>query len=126
MKAILVLALLAVLGFAVTSCGATKKVVVQVQTSPQPTMKVVVTPTGPVHHRTITVVNTVTVANVKAGTRIKCKGWSGRGVKVPPAGSEANVGGGTAKPNGVPPTSHQMRLNHSENGSLTVVCTSSG
>src|SRR6476659_7592624 len=68
---------------------------------------------------TITVVGTTTIPNVKAGTRIKCKGWLGHGGKVPRMGSEAIVGGGTAAPNGVPPTSHQIRLNHSENGSLT-------
>ena len=119
MKAILVLALLAVLGFTVAGCGATKKI------AAKGSLTAVAIPNANGPH-TITVVGTTTIPNVKAGTRIKCKGWLGHGVKVPRMGSEANVGGGTAAPNGVPPTSHQMRLNHSENGSLTVVCTSSG
>jgi hypothetical protein len=119
-KAILVLPLLAVLGFTVAGCGATKKIVVNVRTNS------LSTEIANDYPRTITVVGTTTISNVKAGTRIKCKGWLGHGVKVPRLGSEANVGGGTASPNGVPPTTHQMRLNHSENGSLTVVCTSSG
>ncbi len=119
MKAILVLALLAVLGFTVAGCGATKKI------AAKGSLTAVAIPNANAPH-TITVVGTTTITNVKAGTRIKCKGWLGHGVKVPRMGSEANVGGGTAAPNGVPPTSHQMRLNHSENGSLTAVCTSSG
>jgi hypothetical protein len=114
-KAILVLALLAGLGFTVAGCGATKGTIVNA--GPKP-----IRVSAP---HTITVIGTTTIPNVKAGTRIKCKGWLGHGVKVPRTGSEANVGGGTASPNGVPPTSHQMQLNHSENGSLTVACTSS-
>jgi hypothetical protein len=118
-KAILALALLAVLGFTVAGCGATKKI------EAKGSLTAVAIPNAHASH-TITVVGTTTIPNVKSGTRIKCKGWLGHGVKVPPIGGEANVGGGIAAPNGVPPTSHQMRLNHSENGSLTVVCTSSG
>ena len=119
MKAILALALLFVLGVTVAGCGATKKI------ATTGSLTAVAIPNAHTSH-TITVVGTTTIPNVKAGTRIKCKGWLGHGVKVPPMGSEANIGGGMAAPSGVPPTSHQMRLNHSENGSLTVVCTSSG
>jgi hypothetical protein len=120
-KAILGLALFAVLGFSLAGCGGTKKIAGTVSLP----LTAVAIPSANAPH-TITVVGTTTIPKVKAGTWIKCKGWLGHGVKVPPLGGEANVGGGTASPNGVPPTSHQMRLNRSESGSLTVVCTSSG
>lgn len=121
MKLLLALALLAVLGFAVAGCGSAKKAV-----SGGPRYIHVVT----LHKKAgsgliITVTGTLTIPNVKAGTRIKCKGWPGRGVKVPPPGSEANVGGGTATPSGTGSSSRNMKLTHLENGSVTVSCTQS-
>jgi hypothetical protein len=119
-KAILALALLALLGFLAAGCGATKKIVVKVETSSPSTT---IADVGP---GTITVVGsaTTTIPNVTTGTRIKCKGWPGRGVKVPPPGTQANVGGGKATPNGTL-KSHVVQLTHLANGSLTVSCTSS-
>jgi len=121
-KAILALVLLAVLGFAAAGCGATKKVVVSVQTNS------LAAKIAYQYARTITVDGSVTttIPNVLTGTRIKCKGWPGRGVKVPPPGSGADVGEGRATVNGTAPTSHDMQLTHQEDGSITVFCTSSG
>lgn len=120
MKTILGLVVLAALGFAGAGCGATKKIVVTVSTSSLPA-KIAAAKT-----RTITVVGSTTTAfpNVVSGTTIKCKGWPGRGVKVPPPGSEANVGVGKATPNGTAPPSHGMQVTHLRDGSVTVVCTS--
>jgi hypothetical protein len=117
MKPILALALLAVLGFAVAGCGSSKKA-----DSGQYQYSVTLyekAGSGP-----ITVTGTTTIANVKTGTRIKCKGWPGRGVKVPPPGSAANVGEGEVTPSGTTHSSRGMQLTHQENGSLTVSCTS--
>jgi hypothetical protein len=113
-KAILALALLALLGFA-AGCGATKKIVVRVQTGSVSNNEA----------RTITVAGsaTTTIPNVQTGTRIKCKGWPGRGVKAPAPGTTANVGGGKATPGGAQ-TSHSVQLTRLANGSLTVICTS--
>jgi hypothetical protein len=118
-KAIPVFALFAVLGFTVAGCGGTKKI------AAKGSLTAVAIPNANAPH-TITVVGTTTIPNVKAGTTIKCKGWLGHGIKVPRVGSEAGVAGGIASPSAVPTRSHQMRLRHLENGSLTVVCTSSG
>jgi hypothetical protein len=118
-RAILALAVLALLGLVAAGCGATKKIVVTVKTNS------LATEIANNEARTITVVGseTTTIPNVQTGTRIECKGWPGRGVKVPPRGSEANVGEGKATPNGTT-TSHGVQLTHLENGSLTVSCTS--
>jgi hypothetical protein len=119
-KVILSLALLALLGFAAAGCGASKKIVVKMRTNS------LATEIANNEARTITVVGsaTTTIPNVKTGTRIVCQGWPGRGVKVPPRGSEANVGEGRASPNGTS-RSHRVQLAHLENGSLTVSCSSS-
>jgi hypothetical protein len=108
-KAIRALALLAVLGFAAAGCGATKKIVVNVRTTP-------------LRHIMIHG-STATIPNVPTDARIKCRGWRGRAVRVPPRGSTANVGGGKAMPGGTS-SSENMQLTHQENGSLIVVCTS--
>jgi hypothetical protein len=108
-KALLTWTLLVVLGFAVTGCGATKKIVVNVRTTPLRTVKVL----G----------STATIPNVPTGTRIICRGWQ-RAVKVPPPGSEANVGEGIMTPNGTGSSSKSMKLTHLENGSVTVTCSS--
>jgi hypothetical protein len=108
-RPLLTLTLLAVLGSAVTGCGATKKVVVNVRTTPLRTVKVL----G----------STATIPNVPTGTRIICRGWK-RAVKVPPPGSEANVGQGRATPSGKASSSKSMQLTHLPNGSVTVTCSS--
>jgi hypothetical protein len=117
-KAILSLALLALLGFA-AGCGASKKIVVTVQTG---SVSIQIANNGT---RTITVAGsaTTTIPNVQTGTRIKCKGWPGRGVKAPAPGTTANVGGGKVTPGGAQ-TSHNVQLTRLANGSLTVLCTS--
>ena len=121
MKATLALVLLVVLGFAAAGCGATKKIVVTVQTNSLAAKIADDT-------RTITVdgSTTTTIPNVATGTRIECRGWPGRAVKVPPPGTGADVGGGKATANGTASTSHDMQLTHGMDGSVTVFCTSSG
>lgn len=122
MKATLALALLAVLGVAVAGCGATKRIVVKVDTNS------LAAKIGSESAGTITVVGApiTTIPKVKTGSRIKCTGWPGRGVKVPPRGSAADVGEGKATVNGTEPTSHDMQLTHLKDGSVTVLCTSTG
>jgi hypothetical protein len=113
-KAIVALALLAVIGFTVTGCGSSKK-------AGPATFAGVGLPPGA---NSITVTGNTEISNVKTGTRIKCKGWPGRGVKVPLPGAVANIGGGTVKPNGTK-TSRNMHLTRLENGSVRVICTRS-
>jgi len=113
-KAVLALAWLAVLSFTVAGCGGTRKVAVKG------------IPMGVPPPPTVTVAGTTTIRNAVSVLHVKCQGWPGRGVRIPPPGSDGNVGGGTVTPNGTATTSHQMQLHHSENGSLTVVCMSSG
>ena len=81
-KAILGLALFAVLGFSLAGCGGTKKIAGTVSLP----LTAVAIPSANAPH-TITVVGTTTIPKVKAGTWIKCKGWLGHGVKVPPLGA---------------------------------------
>jgi hypothetical protein len=107
LRPLLTFTLLVVLGSAVTGCGATKKIVVDVRTTPLRTVKVLGA--------------TATIPNVPTGTRILCRGWK-RAVKVPPPGSEANVGQGKATPSGKASSSKSMQLTHLENGSVTVTC----
>jgi hypothetical protein len=117
MKPLLALALLAVLGFAAAGCGSAKKAV-----SGGPRYIHVVTLHKKAGSGSITVMGTTTIPNVATGARIKCKGWPGRGVKVPAPGGEADAGGGTATPSGTGSSSRNMRLTHLENGSVTVAC----
>jgi hypothetical protein len=127
-KAIFVLALPAVLGFATAGCSATKKIDMQVRNMPIPSRVVEVTS---LDGRTITVFGSgATISNVKADTRIKCKGWVGEGVKIPRRGSAANVGqasnaGQISAVHG-PSSSLEMKLTHLWNGSVRVVCTPAG
>jgi hypothetical protein len=116
-KAILALALLALLGFGVAACGATTKIDVKVNTNS------LATEIANGEARTITVAGsaTTTIPNVKTGTRISCNGWPERGVRAPPPGTVAYVGGGEATPSGTK-TSHRVELRRLENGSLTVSC----
>jgi hypothetical protein len=119
MRVIPALVLLTVLGLAAAGCGATKRIVVNVQTNS------LATKIANQYPRTITVVGsaTTTIPNVPRGTRIKCKRWPGRAVVVPPLGSAADVGEGKATVNGTSPTSHEMQLTHREDGSVTAFCT---
>jgi hypothetical protein len=121
-RAIPALVSLTVLGLAATGCGATKKVVVNVQTDS------LAAKIATEYTRTITVdgSTTTTIPNVATGARIRCKGWPGRAVRVPPPGSAADVGEGKATANGTASTSHEMQLTHLADGSVTVFCTSSG
>jgi hypothetical protein len=76
MKPILVLASLAVLGFAAAGCGSDKKT-----NSGQ--YQYTVTLNKNVPSGTITVTGTATTAilNVKRGTHIGCKGWMGKDMR---------------------------------------------
>lgn len=114
MKPLLALALLAVLGFAVAGCGGTETI-----TSGGPPVSVFT------RAPTIRVSGSATIPNVPTGTRIICKGWPARGVKVPPLGGAANAGAGTATPGGTGSSSRNLKLTHLENGSVTVSCTQS-
>lgn len=107
MKLLLALALL---GFAVAGCGATKKVVVKINNG-----------FGP--HTPVAISGTETIPNVKTGARVICKGWAGQGVRVPPRG-EAVVGFASkiTIPGKKSPPVDQMSLKHRQNGSVTVTC----
>jgi hypothetical protein len=105
------LALLAVLGFAIAGCGATKKKIV------------VYDRVGPVNPIQVTGTGTTTIPNVKTGRPILCQGWKGPGVKVPPPGSSASDSESENSQAGtVPSSSKQIQLEHLPNGSLTVSC----
>jgi hypothetical protein len=100
---------LLVVAVAAAGCGATKRIVVNVRTTPARAIVV----DGP----------TTTISNVQTGMRIRCRGWR-QSVKVPPPGSTANAGEGKATPNGTS-SSKNMQLTHLANGSITVSCTAS-
>ena len=108
-RSIFALVLLAVLGFSVAGCGATKKIVLHVDT----------TPATPVFGQTITVVGptTTTIANVKTGTRIGCKDWDAQVATVPRRGDSDGVREG-----GPGTTSSELQMTHLENGSVTAAC----
>ena len=119
MRGIAALALLAVLGFAAAGCGSAKKA-----NSGGPGYAVTLYKKA--GSGSITVRGKATIPSVKPDTFVRCKGWIGRGVQVPPRGRAATVRQvvqtiGT--PSGVPST--QIRLHHLWNGSLTVSCTQS-
>jgi hypothetical protein len=126
-KAILVLGLLVVFGFAAAGCGAAKKNVSTVVTNPGTTA---ITNGGPVvpARPTITVLEpNTTVTNVKTGIWIRCKGWPAPGVQVPPRGGSlvANVGTVTATVGSTrtgSSSSEELRIRHLRNGSIRVVC----
>jgi hypothetical protein len=121
-KPILALALLAVAGLALVGCASTKK-------AASGSIRTVATTTGGelVAARNLTVLGlTATIANVRTGARVRCKGWLGPGVQVPPRGGEAgaNVGAvrvtSTGKKTSLP--SESLQLTHLRNGSIRVVC----
>jgi hypothetical protein len=106
MKPTAALALLAVLGFTVAGCGATKKIALHAET----------TPATLAFGKTITVAGatTTTSANVKSGTRIACKDWDAQLATVPPRG-EAD--GGRWSSGG-----SELQMTHLKNGSLIASC----
>jgi hypothetical protein len=106
-RAVLALALLVVVGFAVTGCGSSQKAISG----------------GPEKFNPMQITGTVTIPRVVSWHRIKCKGMPGRGVKLPPRGSTANVGAGKITANGTK-SSRNMQVTHLENGAVIVSCTS--
>jgi hypothetical protein len=104
---------LALLGLAVAGCGSGKKAQSQYVHTVTLYKK-----SGP-----ITVTGTTTIADVKTGTWIKCKGWTLRGVKVPPPGSASSVGETKMSSNGIKSSGPNMQMTRQQNGSLTVACT---
>ena len=123
MKAILALALLAVLGFTVAGCGSAKRAV---STTYELTVtKVPVNASGSI---TVTGITTTTIPNVAAGTRIICKTRQGMGanVKVPRVGATVSEGQLPLTQLGQePPPEQQIAVTHLTGGSITVSCTHS-
>ena len=124
MKPILVLALLAVLGFAAAGCGSGKKT-----NSGQYQYTVTLHKNVPSGTITVTGPATTAILNVKTGTHIRCKGWTGKDIRVPRLGSGLTVGesvklpGTPVKLPGTPvKETDVMFLTHRENGAITVAC----
>jgi hypothetical protein len=128
-KAILALGLLVAVGFAVAGCAGGKK-------SGTGPIEVTLTRTSsnvetgrPTASRITVVGSTATIANVRTGTQVRCQGWMGPSLKVPPPGQGvyANQGTGviTRTRNGHS-SSEEVQLTHLQNGSLKVVCRASG
>ena len=116
MKPILVLALLAVLGFAGAGCGSGKKT-----NSGQYQYTVTLhknVPSGPI---TVTGTATTSISNVKNGTHIRCKGWTGKDMRVPRLGSSLTRGESVKLSWSLAET-ELLSLTHRENGSITVYC----
>jgi hypothetical protein len=128
MKPTLVLAMLAVLGFAVAGCGGTKKAAVTVGGPMKHSGTATVDSIAGSHRMTTVhqfiVAGSVTIRNVKTGTQVACKGWHAQGVRVPPRG-RAVVGFApkSAIPGKKAHALDQMYLRHRQNGSITVNCT---
>jgi hypothetical protein len=121
---------LAVLGFAVAGCGATKKATLTVggpmKHSGTATVDSIVSSDRMKTAHQFIVAGSVTIKNVKTGTQVGCKGWNGQGVRVPPRG-QAVVGFASAMtiPGKKPQALAQMSLKHRQNGSIAVSCTRS-
>ncbi len=114
MKPILALTLLAVLGFAVAGCGSGKKT-----NSGQYTVTLRRdVASGPI---TVTGPATTAILDVKTGTHIRCKGWTGKDMRVPRLGSGLTLGE-SVKLSGSVTQTELMSLTHRENGSITVDC----
>lgn len=112
-----VLALLAVLGFTAAGCASSMR--------PGPTISAttgVVTLGGPALG-SITVTGTTTISNVDTATRIKCKGWLGRGVPVPAPRGEEAVSQATMTQSGTRHSPLELQATRPENGPVTVSCT---
>ena len=114
MRPILALALLAVLGFAATGCGATKKIVVHVDTNAA---------TNP-QMRTITVRGSAaTLQRVATGRLVTCHGWpAGEAAQVPGSGS-VEVETSQAGTAGSPPSPlRDIVVTRFHDGSVSVTC----
>jgi hypothetical protein len=117
-KAILALALLAMLGFTVAGCGSGKKAnagqyTVTLHNS---------VPSGPIRVRSA---GTTAISNAKTGTRITCTG--GMSAKVPRIGYTIEAGQGVGMFSGRssskrPQHQVEIELTHLLNGSVTVTC----
>jgi hypothetical protein len=111
MKAIVALALLAVVGFAVAGCGVTKKLGVK-SLGPGPK---------------VSFGSTMTVAQaaflpIKTGTVIVCTGGRPR-ARVPVRGGAVNVGSDVLTRKGtVPASSRSLQIRHLESGWVFVTC----
>lgn len=112
MKRFIALALLAVLGFA-AGCGATKKIVVNTQTSAL---------AGRIEkdsNSTITIDSSTPkrLANAYRGTRLTCKHWDGQTLRVPLRGSASltQVEVGTT-------TSLELHVTRTAGGRVTASC----
>jgi hypothetical protein len=116
MKPTLVLALLAVLGFAAAGCGSGKKT-----NSGQHQYTVTLHKNVPSGTITVTGTATTAILNVKRGTHIRCKGWMGKDIRVPRLGSGLTLGESVTLSGSVTET-ELMSLTHRENGSITVSC----
>ena len=102
-KRVVVLALLAVLGFAVAGCGSGKK-------AASPSATLAITPGS------ITVIGAeATIADVKAGTRIACKSLPGIRVTVPATGASVIARGRGTR---------ELRLKRLPHGLIRVFCPS--
>jgi hypothetical protein len=112
-KRLVALALLAALGFAVAGCGSSQK---PISGGPN-----VVTLSKKAESHPVQINGTVTIPHLLPFHRVKCYGWPGRGVEVPPRGGTANVGRGKATPSGKS-SSKSMQVTHLENGSVIVSC----
>jgi hypothetical protein len=126
-KAIVAVGLLAVIAGA--GCGGAKKTVSRVVTNSGTVRVSIAPPFASTARPTITVIGRASMANVKTGTLVRCKGWPTSGVKVPPRGQGvvASVGKGTVSQTGTRTSSSvEIRLMHRPNGSISVVCRPSG
>ena len=102
-KRVVVLALLAVLGFAVAGCGSGKK-------AASPSATLAITPGS------ITIIGEeATIADVKAGTRIACKSLPGIRVTVPATGASVIARGRGTR---------ELRLKRLPHGTIRVFCPS--
>ena len=131
MKPILVLALLAVLGFAAAGCGSGKKtnsgqyqytVTLHKNVPSGPITvtgaKTTAMPSSPI---AVTGAKTTAILNVKTGTHIRCEGWTGKDMRVPRLGSSLTRGE-SVKLSGSVAETELLSLTHRENGSITVSC----
>lgn len=118
-KPILAPALLAALGFGVAGCGGSGH-----KAGTGASIKVSVS-SGPLLLGPIAVSGTTTISDVQTGTLIRCKGWTGPGVKVPRRGAGVAVGQSTLVPVGSkskPSRSHQVSMTHRPDGSVAITC----
>ncbi|HET9681233.1 MAG TPA: hypothetical protein VFP19_04270 [Candidatus Limnocylindrales bacterium] len=128
MKPTLLLAMVAVLGFAVAGCGATKKATVTVggpmKHATTETVDSIASSDGMTTAHQFIVAGSVTIRNVKTGTQVACKGWHAQGVRVPPRG-QAVFASAMAIPGKKSQALDQMSLRHRRDGSIAVSCTPS-